>query len=133
SKLSDSRTVSGHKPRRGATISLQKSWADANGIQLGDRVPLATPAGVKRLRVVGLFQFTSGLDFGGQGFGIMPVVPARRLMDKPRVYDEVDLAVGGGEPQIAQVRRRLDHDLPNGIKVETPQNKASDVESELKA
>src|SRR5438874_1823003 len=80
--LANSRTVAGRDARKGLEIALQKSWADANGIRLGDRVQLATPAGVKRLRVIGLFQFTTGLDFGGQGFGRMPLVPARRLMDK---------------------------------------------------
>src|SRR5919204_411023 len=90
-------------------------------------------AGVRKLRVVGLFEFTSGLDFGGQGFALMPLAPARRLMDKPGVYDEVDLAVDGGSDEIAQVKRRLGRRLPAGVSVETPQNKASDVEAELQA
>jgi putative ABC transport system permease protein len=132
-KLSDSRTVAGRKPGHGPEIALQKSWADANGIEVGKKVSLATPAGVRKLRVVGLFQFTSGLDFGGQGFGLMPVAPARRLLDKPGVYDEVDLAVDGGSDEITRVKRRLGRRLPSGVTVETPQNKASDVESELKA
>src|SRR5262249_9135521 len=98
--LSDSRTVAGHKPRGGLQLALQESWANANGIKVGDRPRLTTPSGIKRLRVVGLFQFTNGLDFGGQGFGLMPLAASRRLMDKPHVFDEVDLAVDGGQPQI---------------------------------
>ncbi len=94
--LSDARTVAGRRPRHGLEIDLQQSWADANGIDLGAHVRLATPTGVKRLRVVGLFQFSSGLDFGGQGFATMPVGPARRVMDRPGVWDEVDLVVAGG-------------------------------------
>ncbi len=133
SRLSDSRTFAGRNPRHGLAIALQKSWADANDISLGDRVPLATPAGVRKLRVLGLFEFTSGLDFGGQGFALMPLAPARRLMDKPGVYDEVDLAVDGGSDEIAQVKRRLGRRLPGGVTVETPENKASDVEAELQA
>ena len=132
-RLSDSRTVAGRKPRSGLEIALQKSWADANEIALGDRMRLATPAGVRSLRVVGLFQFTAGLDFGGQGFALMPIAPARRLLDKPSAFDEVDLTVDGGADQISSVQRRLRHRLPSGVTVETPQNKASDVESELQA
>jgi putative ABC transport system permease protein len=132
-KLSDSRTVAGRKPRSGLEVALQKSWADANDIAPGDRVSLATPAGVRKPRVVGLFQFTAGLDFGGQGFALMPIASARRVMDKPRVFDEIDLAVDGGSDEIAAVQRRLKHRLPSGVTVETPQNKASDVESELQA
>ncbi len=92
---------------------------------------LATPAGVKRLRVVGLFQFSSGLDFGGQGFATMPLGPARRVMDRPRVWDEVDLVVAGGEETISRVQDDLRRRLPAGVKVETPDEKSADVESQL--
>jgi putative ABC transport system permease protein len=130
-ELSDARTVTGRRPRRGLEIDLQKSWADANDIGLHDRVRLATPAGVKRLRVVGLFQFSSGLDFGGQGFARMPLGPARRVMDRPSVWDEVDIVVAGGEETISSVQDDLRRRLPGGIKVETPGQKGADVESQL--
>jgi putative ABC transport system permease protein len=132
-RLADSRTVAGHDARKGTEIQLQSSWADANGIELGDAVRLATPSGVKRLRVVGLFQFTTGLDFGGQGFGRMPLATARRVMDKPRAFDEVDVVVNGGDPTITRVRRELNAKLPNGVEVQTPQNKTADVEQQLQA
>ncbi len=131
--LADSRTVAGRKPRSGLEVSLQESWARANGLEVGDRARLATPAGIRRLRVIGLFQFTNGLDFGGQGFGLMPLASARRVMDKPRVFDEVDLAVDGGQPEIDRVQHRLRAGFGRGVKVETPQNKSSDVQSQLQA
>ena len=124
SELSDASTVEGRRPRRGLEIDLQRSWAEANGIELGDRVRLATPTGVKRPRVVGLFQFASGLDFGGQGFATMPVGSARRVMDRPRVWDEVDLVVAGGEETIARVRDDLRRRLPAGVEVQTPTKRA---------
>ncbi|MGH2925519.1 MAG: ABC transporter permease [Solirubrobacterales bacterium] len=132
-RLSDSRTVSGRDARRGREVTLQKSWADANGIALGDRVRLATPVGVRGLRVVGLFQFSTGLDFGGQGFGRVPLGTGRRLMGKPRAYDEIDLVVDGGDPAIDRVRRELRGDLPDGVKVQTPAGKTADVEQQLQA
>jgi putative ABC transport system permease protein len=131
--FSDTRTVAGEDARHGLEISLQESWADANDIAVGDRVRLAMPAGVKRLRVVGLFQFTSGFEFGGQGFGQMPLAPARRLLDKPRVFDEVNLVVDGGEETIARVQDDLRHRLPGGISVQTPENKSQDIEQQLQA
>src|SRR5215210_1167217 len=131
--LSNSRTVAGRQPRRGPEISLQKSWADANGIELGDRLPLATPGGVRRLRAVGMFQFTSGLDFGGQGFARMPLANARRVMDKGGVFDEIDVVVDGGEEAISNVRRDLRDRLPRGVRVQTPENKTADVEQQLQA
>ena len=132
-RLAASRTVAGRQPRRGRKISLQKSWADAHDIGLGDRVRLATPAGTRSLRVVGLFQFTTGLDFGGQGFGRMPIATARRLMDKSRAFDEVDVVVSGGEESISRTRHALSRRLPRGVKVQTPQSKSADVEQQLQA
>ena len=131
--LTDASTVAGHDPRRGLDVSLQDSWAAANDIELGDRVRFATPSGVRRMPVVGLFKFPTGLDFGGQGFAFMPLASARRVMDKPHVYDEVDLAVDGGSDTIAAVQRHLRSRLARGVKVETPDNKTADVESQLAA
>jgi putative ABC transport system permease protein len=132
-KLSEARTVDGRKPRSGPEIALQRSWADANHLQVGDQASLATPTGVRKLRVVGLFDFTTGLDFGGQGFAVMPLGSARRIVDQPRAFDEIDIAVSGGATGISTVQHQLRHELPRGATVETPQNKASDVESELQA
>ncbi len=132
-RLSESRTVAGRAARRGMEIQLQESWADANGIALGDEVPLATPAGVRRLKVVGLFQFTTGLDFGGQGFARLPLASARRLMGKPRAFDEIDVVVDGGDATISRVRRELRAELPAGIRVQTPEGKTADVEQQLQA
>ena len=131
--FSDTETVAGHDPRHGRQIALQESWADANKLEVGDHARLATPSGVKRLEVVGLFKFTTGLDFGGEGFATMPLGAARELMDKPHGYDEIQLTVGGGEDTIESVRRRLEHELERGAKVETPDAKAGEVESQLQA
>ena len=131
--FSDTETVEGREPRGGREIHLQRSWADANKIEVGDRIHLATPSGDARLEVVGLFQFETGLDFGGEGFATMPLGAARDLMDKPRGYDEILLTVSGGEDTIADVRRRLERALEKGAKVNTPDKKADEVESQLQA
>jgi putative ABC transport system permease protein len=131
--FSDVETVAGRDPRGGREISLQQSWADANGIEVGDRIRLATPSGIRRLEVVGLFQFATGLDFGGEGFATMPLGAARDLMDKPRGWDEVQVTVEGGQETIAEVRRRVADRLERGAKVATPEAKSDEVESQLQA
>ncbi|MGH2952650.1 MAG: ABC transporter permease [Solirubrobacterales bacterium] len=131
--LTDSQTVAGRDPRRGREIAVQESWADANGIGVGERVSLATPDGERRFEVVGLFQFSTGLEFGGEGFALMPIEPARDLMDKRRVLDEVDVVVEGGDQTIAEVRHRLDRRLSKGVEVETPDSKSDEIESQLQA
>jgi putative ABC transport system permease protein len=131
--VTDAQTIAGRDPRRGLEISLQDSWADAQGLEIGDRVRLATPDGAKRFQVTGLFKFSTGLEFGGQGFGLMPLRSAREVMDKRGVFDEVDVIVGGGEETIDGVGRDLRHSLGRGVEVQTPDAKSEDVEAQLQA
>jgi putative ABC transport system permease protein len=131
--VTDSETIEGREPAGRGEIALQDSWADANDIGLGDRISVATPDGERRFRVVGLFQFSSGFEFGGQGFAAMDLEPARALMDKPRSFDEVNVIAGGGGETIADVERRLEQQFGRGVQVETPATKADDIESQLQA
>jgi len=131
--VTDSETVAGRDPRRGREIALQESWADANEIGLGDRISLATPDGERKFDVVGLFQFSSGFEFGGEGFAVMPLASARGLLDKPRSFDEVDVIIAGGDRTIATVERRLEKRFGKGVQVETPDRKSQDIESQLQA
>lgn len=129
--LTDAQTVAGRRPKQGKEIMLQDSWATEGGIAVGEAVRLASPAGVARLEVVGLFQFSTGLDFGGEGFGVMPLGKARELMDRPRGFDEIDVVVGGGSETIADVRHRLRGKLGRGARVLTPSAKSDEVEAQL--
>ena len=131
SNLTDAETVAGRRPRRGGEIMLQQSWAEAQDIELGDRVRFATPSGLARLRVVGLFQFATGLDFGGEGFGALALGQARELMEKPRSFDEVNVVVDGGEDTIDDVRGRLKDELGKGVRVLTPSAKSNEIEAQL--
>ncbi|MGH2989898.1 MAG: ABC transporter permease, partial [Solirubrobacterales bacterium] len=129
--LTDAETVAGHRPRGGGEIMLQQSWADAQDLEVGDRARFATPAGLARLRVVGLFQFATGLDFGGQGFATVSLGQARELMEKPRGFDEVNVVVDGGRETIAEVRARVKDELGGGVRVLTPTAKSNEVEAQL--
>jgi putative ABC transport system permease protein len=131
--LTDSETVAGRRPRRVGEIMLQESWADAQDLAVGDRVRLATPSGLTRPHVVGLFQFATGLDFGGEGFGTVALGEARRLLEKPRTFDEVNVVVDGGPETIDRVRDRLNGELGEGVRVLTPSAKSDEVESQLQA
>jgi putative ABC transport system permease protein len=131
--LTDSQTVAGRDPRKGLEIAVQESWAEAQEVEVGDRIRLATPDGSKRFDVVGLFQFSTGLEFGGEGFELMPLRSARDVMDKRDRLDEVNVLVDGGEAEIGAVQRRLERTLPKGVEVDTPQGKSDEVESQLQA
>ncbi len=131
--LTDSQTVAGREPRRGLEIAIQESWAKANDVKVGERVRLATPDGTKGFDVVGLFQFSTGLDFGGEGFASMPLREARDVMDKRGKLDEINIVVSGGDSEIEAVQKRLRQRLPGGVEVDTPQAKGDEVESQLQA
>ncbi|CAN5249923.1 FtsX-like permease family protein [soil metagenome] len=131
--VNDAETVEGRDPERGLEIAVQESWAEANDVAVSDRVRLATPDGERRFRVVGLFRFQSGFEFGGEGFAVMPLESARRVMDKPRSFDEVDVIATGGDDTIRLLERRLDRQFGKGVDVATPQRKSDDVESQLQA
>ncbi len=130
----DSEDVDGRDVEGGHEIQLESSWADANGIEVGDRIRLAAPAGVVSLTVVGTFRFSSGLDFGGEGFANVPLGVARRAFDKPDVWDEVEVVVAGeGEGSIATVKRRLEAEFGKGVEVATPDAKGEEVQQQLQA
>jgi putative ABC transport system permease protein len=131
--FSDSPVVDGRDIAGGNEITIDKGFASSNGIEVGDRLRLAAPSGVIEPRVVGLSEFSNGLEFGGQGFGSMPIGLARKAFDKPDVWDEVDVVVDGGQPEIDAVREHLRAEFGKGVEIATPEGKGQDVENQLKA
>ncbi len=110
-----------------------ESWANDQDLKAGDELRLVTPVGTRRFEVTGLFQFATGLDFGGQGFATMPIDRARDVMDKGRGFDEIDVVVAGGSDGIAAVKRDLRGKLEKGAKIATPDAKSDEVEGQLQA
>lgn len=128
-----SRQVAGRNPVAGrGEIELPADWAGERGIDVGDRLRLATPTGIATLRVSGLFAFQGGLDLGGYGTASLPLADARRLMDKPASWDEIDvIAARGVSP--ATLRDRLDAALGRGVEVATPQTKSDETQQQLQS
>ena len=131
---SDLEIVSGRKVRRGREVELESSWAQANGLRVGDTASLASPTGVADYRVAGLFDFSTGVDFGGEGFGFLPLGEARRAFDQPTGWSEIQaVASGEGTGSVDQLKRRLDGEFGRGVEVITPQGKSDQIQSQLQA
>ena len=121
SDLTDSRVTQGREIEGGREIQVEESWAESNGVEAGETVELAAPSGVVEFEVVGLFKFSNGLDFGGEGFGTLPLPAAREAFDRPKAFDEVQVVVeSDDEPSIEAVRSRLKTEFGKGVDVATP-------------
>jgi putative ABC transport system permease protein len=128
----DFRWLAGQEPRVGPQLGVERNWARQRGIEIGDRIRVATPTGPAVLPVVGIFRFSSGLSFGGQGFGAMPIAPARRLVGIPKGFMQISVVVDD-KSHIDAVRRKVVAALGPGAQVKTPKGFSDDVKQQLNA
>jgi putative ABC transport system permease protein len=126
------RMVRGRGVMFGKQIILEQNWARDRGLDVGSAVRVATPSGPARLRVVGIFRFSSGLSFGGQGLAGMPLREARSLMDIPDGFNQITVAVDKAS-NVEPVRKRLQAALGAGVDVQTPQGAANQIKDQLAA
>lgn len=126
----ESEQVAGRDPVAGREVEVPSDWAAEHGLGLGDQLRLAGPTGLVNLRIVGMYEFSSGLDLGGYGTASMPVGPARRLMDMPNVWNEVTVVAEDGTTA-EELRRRLRRELGEGIDVSTPASKGEEASEQL--
>jgi putative ABC transport system permease protein len=127
----DSKQVSGRNPSPGGgEIEVDSHWAKAHDLSIGDRITLSTPTGIIERRISGTYEFGGGLDLGGYGSASMPVQDARGVMDKPDVWDEVNVVVSPGTA-VGDVRARLQRRLGPGVEVVTPKTKNDEAQKQL--
>jgi len=101
------------------SVFLGAEYAARRGILVGDRVPFATPTGIKDLRVRGLLE-THGLArvFGGN-LAVMDLAASQRLLGKGWQIDQIDVHVRD-DTRTTGVRERLEQRLPGSLTVAPP-------------
>jgi putative ABC transport system permease protein len=125
-----SEIVSGHEPTAANQIQLEQGWAAQEGLEVGDRLALATPSGLAELHVAGIFKLQTSLDLGGYGTAALPVAAARQLTGKRGVWDEVDvIAEDGVSP--ATLERRIAAVVGPGVEVATPAGKGDEANESM--
>jgi putative ABC transport system permease protein len=124
--------VGGRRPDTGAELALERKWAVAHDIHVGQRLRVGTPAGPRTLPVVGLFRFSDNLNFGGMGLAAMPAGAARALMSIAAGYHQVSIEASD-RSQVDILRRRLQAALGSGVEVRTPQGVGDDIAKQLQA
>jgi len=130
-ETTDAKSVAGRRAVEGrGEIRLDADWARGRGVKVGDRVRFSTPTGVVTLTVAGFYTFPGGLNLGGYGTGEMAVGDARRIMDKPAVWDEIAVVAASGVTPDA-LRRRIAAALGPGVEVVTPATKSKESLEQL--
>jgi putative ABC transport system permease protein len=126
------RLAAGRKAIFGPEITLERNWARDRHLAIGDYVRVGTPAGPARLHVVGLFKFSGGQGFAGQGLGAMPVREARMLMAVPRGF-HVITAVVARAADVNATQKRVERAIGAGVDVRTAKGLSDDISRQLGA
>jgi putative ABC transport system permease protein len=125
-----SQIVAGREPSSPGQIELEKGWAEQEGMRVGDRLRLATPAGLGELVVSGIFKLQTSLDLGGYGTAAMPIAGARRLIDKYGVWDQINVIAEDGV-STATLERRISAVVGHGVEVATPAGKGDEANESM--
>ena len=128
----DMRFVEGRPMQVGPELVVERNWADDRGVEVGDAIGVATPGGRAKLRVVGIFEFSSGLSFGGQGLAAMPVDAGRPLMNAENGWNQLTIRVENRDEADA-AGAGLRRALGSGVQVREPSEVSEDVNEQMSA
>jgi putative ABC transport system permease protein len=115
----------------GPEIAVERTWARDRGLGLGDAVPVATPSGPTRLKVVGILSLRNNASFGGQGLASIPLREARRLMELPKGWMQVT-ARAESASGVEAMRDRLQRKLGTGVDVKTPRGWGKQIQEQMR-
>jgi putative ABC transport system permease protein len=124
------KVVDGHEPASGREVELEEGWAKQQGLEVGDRLKLATPSGLAALTVSGIYKLKTSLDLGGYGTAATTAGEARRLTGKRGVWDEINVILEPGASPDA-VKRRIAAVTGPGVEAETPAGKGEQANESL--
>lgn len=122
----------GGPPQAGLELVVERNYARDHGIDVGERLAVGTGAGRLHLPVVGIFKFSNGLNFGGQGVAAMPIGEARRIFELPHGWHQISLSAKKGT-DVGALQKRLERSLGAGAKVQTPQGLGNDFKKQMSA
>lgn len=100
-------------------VLLTKEFAARRGLEVGSRVPFATPTGVSELHVRGLLEATGLATVFGGNLVVMDLPAAQRLLGKEGRVDQIDLVLKP-KAAAAPVQQRLSALLPASLSVNLP-------------
>jgi putative ABC transport system permease protein len=128
----DFRYVQGRRAQAGPELAVERNWARDRDVELGETIAVATPTGRARLHVVGVFEFSSGVGFGGQGLAALPLGEARELMGNAAGYLQATV-VARDRGELDELQARLQERLGERYEVQTPSELGEDFSAQIEA
>jgi putative ABC transport system permease protein len=122
--------VDGHRPRGPTEASIDKAAAESSDLKLGERIELIGQGRAQVFRLVGYTQLGSA-SFGGASIAQVTLPVAQRLTHKIGRFDQISVAAGGGVPPKV-LKRRIERQMPPGVRVETAQENADRGSEEIR-
>mgnify|MGYP000200350237 FL=1 len=104
-------------------VAVDKATAAKEGFEVGETIGVQAEGPVQRLRLAGIFEFSSGLSIGGATLAGFDLPTAQRLFGKEGKLDEIAIASAPDvtpEELVAQVEEIL----PPGTQVNTGREQA---------
>lgn len=110
-------------------VAIDKATASGQGFSVGQVVGVQAEGPVQRLRLVGIFEFSSGLSIGGATLAGFDLSTAQRLFGKVGKLDEIAIA---SRPDVTpeELVAQVEPILPSGTQVKTGQEQAAADASE---
>ncbi|BDC52457.1 permease [Bryobacterales bacterium F-183] len=110
------------------SLLVTRIFANAYGLKIGDKLPMATMAGPRDFVVRGIMQ-SGGLAsaFGGN-LAVMDIYAAQKLLGRGRRFDRIDIAVREGV-RVEDAQANLQKLLGTGYLVESPGARGQQFES----
>lgn len=128
--LAGTTTVQGRDFKRGREIVVDQPFAERKALKVGDKIEVSTQTGLTDFTIVGIVQYKGNPQYGGQGFGAVPIDVGRELFDQPAGFGEIGIALAAGA-NINDVRSKLEGIIEEGTEVRTPSDVSDDINSQL--
>ena len=104
-------------------VAVDKTTASEQGYEVGETIGVQAEGPVVRLKLSGIFQFSSGLSIGGATLAGFDLPTAQKLFGKAGKLDEIAIASKPDVPP-AELVAQVEEILPPGTQVKTGEEQA---------
>jgi putative ABC transport system permease protein len=122
---------SGTPPSAPGDVVVDAATAKKYHLAVGERLDIATDAGVEPFTISGIAGFGDADNLGGATLALFETPTAQRLFDREGKFDEIDVVADEGVSAV-QLRARVHEVLPKGVEAVTSSTVADEQSDQLK-